>query len=212
MWTEYIVCEESSSLRFTLIAVAIIFLLYLFLAMSSAADDFFCPSISSIVNHLKISQSVAGITFMAFGNGAPDIFSTIASVLNTKRPKAGLAIGELLGGGAFVTTIVFSTVIIVKPFKIAKKPTLRDIGFCLITVAWMAFMMLFDTKLYFWEPLFYLALYFIYVSTVICGKIYRRVVHKKTHYQKNAQRTSVNQSRISGKMSLKFPHFIFFQS
>lgn len=34
---------------------------------------------------------------MAFGNGAPDIFSTIASVLSTKKPKASLAIGELLG-------------------------------------------------------------------------------------------------------------------
>jgi len=197
MWTEYIVCEESDPLRYFLITVAVIFLLYLFLAMSTAADDFFCPSISSIVDHLKISQSVAGITFMAFGNGAPDIFSTIASVLNTKRPKAGLAIGELLGGGAFVTTIVFSTVIIVKPFKVARKPTLRDIGFFLIGVAWMAFMMLYSSTLHVWEPLVYLILYFTYVSTVIFGKLYRKIFHKKTHYRKNAQRTSTNHSRIS---------------
>ena len=210
MWTEYIVCEQSDPLRYVLVTVAVIFLLYLFLAMSTAADDFFCSSISSIVDHLKISQSVAGITFMAFGNGAPDIFSTIASVLNTKRPKAGLAIGELLGGGVFVTTIVFSTVIIIKPFKIARKPTLRDIGFYLIGVAWMAFMMLYSSTLHVWEPLIYLILYFTYVSTVIFGKLYRKISHKKTYYRRNTQGTSTNHSRISGNPSWKFPSFIFF--
>ncbi|KAE9547568.1 hypothetical protein FO519_009218 [Halicephalobus sp. NKZ332] len=148
LWTEYVVCTESDGIRYLLLTVAVIVLLYLFLAMSSAADDFFCPSISTIVDHLKISQSVAGITFMAFGNGAPDIFSTIASVLNTKHPKAGLAIGELLGGGAYVTTVVFSTVIMVKPFKIARKPTIRDISFYLLAIGWMAFIMFYDSKLY----------------------------------------------------------------
>ena len=37
------------------------------------------------------------ITFLAFGNGAPDIFASLASVLNTKSPSAGLAFGALLG-------------------------------------------------------------------------------------------------------------------
>lgn len=43
---------------------------------------------------------------MAFGNGAPDIFSSIASVTGVQDPQAGLAISELLGGGIFVTTVV----------------------------------------------------------------------------------------------------------
>lgn len=34
---------------------------------------------------------------MAFGNGAPDIFGSIASILSTPRPKANLALGSLLG-------------------------------------------------------------------------------------------------------------------
>ncbi len=40
---------------------------------------------------------IQGVTFMAFGNGAPDIFSSLASVLSTSQPKAGLAIGALVG-------------------------------------------------------------------------------------------------------------------
>ncbi|KAK6741854.1 hypothetical protein RB195_009618 [Necator americanus] len=65
--------------------------------VSTTADDFFSPSVSSIVAHLKISESIAGVTFMAFGNGAPDIFGSIASVLSSPKPKAGLALGELFG-------------------------------------------------------------------------------------------------------------------
>ena len=38
-----------------------------------------------------------GVTFLAFGNGAPDIFSAIAAVGNAKNGDAGLAIGALFG-------------------------------------------------------------------------------------------------------------------
>lgn len=37
-----------------------------------------------------------GVTFLAFGNGAPDIFSSIASIVN-ENSSAGLAFGALLG-------------------------------------------------------------------------------------------------------------------
>ncbi|KAE9553242.1 hypothetical protein FO519_003550 [Halicephalobus sp. NKZ332] len=197
LWTEYVVCVESNATRYFLLAVAVIFMLYLFLVTSSAADEFFCPSISVIVNHLKISQSVAGVTFMAFGNGAPDIFSTIASVLNTKHPKAGLAIGDLLGGGAFVTTVVFSTIIIVKPFKVARRPTFRDIVFYLVAIGWMAFIMLYDSKLYIWQPIFYLALYLLYVLTIAGGRIYRKIVDKKASSHGSIEPTTPEQTQIS---------------
>jgi Ca2+/Na+ antiporter len=38
-----------------------------------------------------------GVTFLAFGNGAPDIFSAIAAIGNAKDGDAGLALGALLG-------------------------------------------------------------------------------------------------------------------
>ena len=40
---------------------------------------------------------------MAFGNGAPDIFSSLAGA-NQDRP--GLVFGELFGAGVFVTACV----------------------------------------------------------------------------------------------------------
>ncbi|KHJ91678.1 hypothetical protein OESDEN_08450 [Oesophagostomum dentatum] len=72
-------------------------MMMLFIMVSTTADDFFSPNVAAIVAHLKISESIAGVTFMAFGNGAPDIFGSIASVLSSPKPKAGLALGELFG-------------------------------------------------------------------------------------------------------------------
>ena len=38
-----------------------------------------------------------GVTFLAFGNGAPDVFSAVAAIGNAKAGDAGLAIGALFG-------------------------------------------------------------------------------------------------------------------
>ena len=38
-----------------------------------------------------------GVTLLAFGNGAPDVFSAIAAVENAKMGDIGLALGALLG-------------------------------------------------------------------------------------------------------------------
>ncbi|KHJ86265.1 hypothetical protein OESDEN_13989 [Oesophagostomum dentatum] len=48
---------------------------------------------------------------MAFGNGAPDIFGSIASVLSSLKPKAGLALGELFGHLAPYAVYILTVVI-----------------------------------------------------------------------------------------------------
>jgi len=64
-----------------------------------------------ISDTLNLSDNVAGVTFLAFGNGAPDIFSVVTSIVNSKgNTGAALAIGELFGAGMFVTTVVVGTV------------------------------------------------------------------------------------------------------
>ncbi|VDK48360.1 unnamed protein product [Cylicostephanus goldi] len=136
--------------------------------MSTTADDFFSPNIVAIVANLKISESIAvsgehecifaknllmkGVTFMAFGNGAPDIFNSIASVLNSPKPKAGIALGGLLGAGIFVTSVVTATIILVKPFKIDVCSTIRDLIFYLIALACITLAFLCSTNVYVWEP------------------------------------------------------------
>ena len=58
------------------------------------------------IGQLKLSDNVAGVTLVAIGNGAPDIFSALSSFTATDPKVARLAIGSLLGAGMFVIMVV----------------------------------------------------------------------------------------------------------
>ncbi len=46
---------------------------------------------------LRLNQNIAGVTLLAFGNGAPDIFSAISAINQPDDEKASLAVGALFG-------------------------------------------------------------------------------------------------------------------
>ena len=71
---------------------------FLFSFIGISASDFFCPNLSSIASFLGLNESTAGVTFLAFGNGSPDVFSTFSAL---KGGTFGLAIGELIGAASF---------------------------------------------------------------------------------------------------------------
>ena len=83
--------------------VQILFLLLWFYLLGSTAEDFFCPALEELTETLKMSPNVAGVTFLAFGNGAPDVFSNVAAF---SRGDHDLGIAGLLGAGVFVTMYV----------------------------------------------------------------------------------------------------------
>lgn len=51
---------------------------------------------------------VAGVTFLAFGNGAPDVFSAYVALTSNKDKEEGLLIGvgSLLGSSESATLLV----------------------------------------------------------------------------------------------------------
>ncbi|CAJ0597706.1 unnamed protein product [Cylicocyclus nassatus] len=189
-WSQYVECEFVTGKKIGTIIAGVVWLLVLFAIMSATADDFFSPNIAAIVAHLKISESIAGVTFMAFGNGAPDIFGSIASVLNSPKPKAGIALGQLLGAGIFDTSVVTAAIILIMPFKADVLSTIRNLIFFLIA-ACMTLVFLFSTKVYIWEPAGYLALYVVYILTVILG-----------HYLHKRRRMKLTINNIKSKQSI----------
>ncbi|PAV57259.1 hypothetical protein WR25_04691 isoform B [Diploscapter pachys] len=166
-------------------------MLYLFVTITCVADEFFGPSVSAIVAHLKISESIAGVTFLAFGNGAPDVFGSIASVLSAEKPKADLALGDLLGGGCFVTMMVIATIVLTKPFKAEPFAMTRDIVCYFIAIGWILFVFLYRNEVYIWEPLVYLGIYAIYVVIVFVGNHFQQKRRKLKHRKSKASRSSM---------------------
>ncbi|CAO2629283.1 Mitochondrial sodium/calcium exchanger protein [Lemmus lemmus] len=94
-YLEGIFCHFPPNLLPLAITLYVFWLLYLFLILGVTAAKFFCPNLSAISTNLKLSHNVAGVTFLAFGNGAPDIFSALVAFSDPRT--AGLAIGALFG-------------------------------------------------------------------------------------------------------------------
>lgn len=80
-----------------------------FWVLGSTADAYLSPVLATISKHLKLSQSLAGVTLLAFGNGAPDVFASIsaASGIDSAAAAMGsgfyLAASSAIGGGFFVS-------------------------------------------------------------------------------------------------------------
>uniref|UniRef100_A0A4W6GAA7 Solute carrier family 8 member B1 n=1 Tax=Lates calcarifer TaxID=8187 RepID=A0A4W6GAA7_LATCA len=124
----------------TPLTITLYVLHYQSLIVSSLFLLSFCPNLSAISTSLHLTHNVAGVTFLALGNGAPDIFSAVAAFSHPHT--AGLAVGALFGAGIFVTTVVAGGVALVKPFAVASRPFLRDVIFYMVAVFW-TFVMLF---------------------------------------------------------------------
>jgi len=148
----------------------VVWLIFLFSTIGISASDFFCPNLATVAQTLGLDENVAGVTFLAFGNGSPDVFATFSAMrTNTGR----LAIGELFGAASFIVSCVVGSMCIIRPFKVEKFPFLRDVGFFFIAVT-LVIVVLWDGKLILWESLALVGLYFIYVCVVVIGSWWER--------------------------------------
>ncbi|KAJ3160898.1 hypothetical protein HDU86_008260 [Geranomyces michiganensis] len=150
-------------------------MLYSFLMLATAAGDYLCPNLSNISQWLHLSQSVAGVTLAALGNGAPDIISTFSAMT---ADTAGLAIGELLGAAMFVTFVVVGAIAMVSPFKLPRRPFIRDIV-AFIGALILVLIICSDKKITQAEGWCLVAYYFAYVTVVVVGSlVYQRSKRK----------------------------------
>lgn len=99
----------------------LVWLLFLFSTLGISASDFFTPNLASISEILGLDENVAGVTFLAFGNGSPDVFSTFSAM---KANSGSLAIGELIGAATFIVSCVVGAMVIIRPFRVHVCPSL----------------------------------------------------------------------------------------
>lgn len=93
----------------------LLWLFVLFASMAAAAGDYLSIHLETIVSMIGISEELAGVTIFAFGNGSSDLFSTIAAM---QANSGSLAISELFGAAAFITTVVLGLVAMIQPFSV----------------------------------------------------------------------------------------------
>ena len=57
---------------------ALLMLIFMY-NLSSTADEYLSPALEFLTLKLGISESLAGVTFLALGNGANDVFAAISA-------------------------------------------------------------------------------------------------------------------------------------
>ncbi|QDS67650.1 hypothetical protein FKW77_004706 [Venturia effusa] len=161
-YLEFYYCNTPAAKPFAF-ATIVLWMCILFSTIGIAASDFFCINLSTIATLLGLSESLAGVTFLAFGNGSPDVFSTF-SAMSTN--SGSLAIGELIGAASFITAVVAGAMAFVRPFKVAKKSFVRDVAFFIVAAS-LSMVFLYDGTLYLWEAAAMVGIYVFYVIFVV---------------------------------------------
>lgn len=154
-------CDFDGKLYFTI--PILIFILYIcFYLLSDTTNKYLSPALTFLSDRLNMSQNLAGVTFLALGNGAPDVIASIVGSDDKDGLEFGL--GSLVGAGVFVTCIVFSSVVLFnrdsEPIEVNAKPFIRDIILYLISIILLlVFAVTGDIKLY--EAIIFFSLYIV---------------------------------------------------
>ncbi|XP_047327995.1 cation/calcium exchanger 5 [Impatiens glandulifera] len=138
-------------------------LLLQFYILVKTAQDRFSVVVTKLATHLKLSPSMGAVTLLALGNGAPDVFSSVAAVRGG-QPRTGFS--AILSAGTFVSAFVVGFVAIyAAPFSLDPAPFVRDVLFYL-TAALFLFYVYLSAEIYLWQAIGFVAFYLFFVGFV----------------------------------------------
>ena len=97
--------------------LSILLILLIFMMSKAVVEQFLEPSLSFLaLDFFKMSETVAGITFIAIANGANDVI--VALIAGGGEGGVSYNIGALYGSGLFVGAFVMCVAINICPHEI----------------------------------------------------------------------------------------------
>lgn len=106
---------------------------------------------------------MGAVTLLALGNGAPDVFASVAAV---RGGQARTGFGAILSAGTFVSAFVVGFVAIhAAPFAVDPAPFIRDVLFYL-TAALFLFYVYLSAEIYLWQAVGFVGFYIFFVGIV----------------------------------------------
>lgn len=140
-----------------------VFVLLQFYVLVKTAQDRFSVVVTKLAAHLKLSPSMGAVTLLALGNGAPDVFASVAAVRGG-QPRTGF--GAILSAGTFVSAFVVGFVAIyAAPFAVDPAPFIRDVLFYL-TAALFLFYVYLSAEIFLWQAIGFVGFYLFFVAIV----------------------------------------------
>ncbi|KAK7271126.1 hypothetical protein RJT34_26767 [Clitoria ternatea] len=147
-------------------ALLVLWLVVLFYLLGDTASNYFCSSLEGLSDILKLSPTIAGVTLLSLGNGAPDFFASVVSFTRSNDGAVGL--NSILGGAFFVSSAVLGVIsFLVNPNEIAvdKASFIRDVIFFLFSL-FILLVIIVIGKISLLGSICYVSIYFLYVCAV----------------------------------------------
>jgi len=160
--------------------------------LSSTAEEYLEPILSTISNKLKFSESLAGVTLVALANGAPDVFAAFAAAGDSGSGGITLSVGSLFGAGCFVSSVVLAGVLLSARggrIQVESSALIRDCAFYFIGTAWILILGIVG-EIGMVGVIGLFVNYFVFIGIVI---------HQELKYKKEEQRREQEEQEIRAR-------------
>ncbi|TKY62849.1 Cation/calcium exchanger 1 [Spatholobus suberectus] len=148
-------------------ALLALWLVVLFYLLGDTASNYFCNSLEGLSNILRLSPTIAGVTLLSLGNGAPDFFASVVSFTGSSSNGA-IGLNSILGGSFFVSCAVLGIISILvsqNQVEVEKASFIRDVLFFLFSLL-ILLIIIYIGKITLLGSICYVSIYFLYVCTV----------------------------------------------
>lgn len=92
--------------------------------------DKFTDGAAAIARKMNIPEIVIGLTIVAMGTSAPELFTSVVSAL---KGSTGLALGNIVGSNIFNSLLIVGAAAAVAPIPISQVTIVKDIPFTLVS-------------------------------------------------------------------------------
>ncbi|XP_062925090.1 sodium/potassium/calcium exchanger 2-like isoform X3 [Mobula hypostoma] len=168
----------------------IIGMIYMFIALAIVCDEFFVPSLTVIIDKLKILDDVAGATFMAAGGSAPELFTSLIGVFIS---HSNVGIGTIVGSAVFNILFVIGMCAVFSReiLYLTWWPLFRDVTFYIIDLILLIVFFL-DNAIVWWESVVLLLGYGCYVTFMKFNTKIEKWVKTKLNRNKVVEATATD--------------------
>ncbi|ACO63315.1 Ca2+:Cation antiporter family [Micromonas commoda] len=136
-----------------------------FWILGDTAERYFCPVVRTLADRWNLAPATAGVTLLALGNGAPDVFASLAAAAAAAGATA--AAGAIVSAGMFVSgAVVGAVALVAAPFPVDPRPFRRDVS-CYLAAVIVTAVVVADGKVHAWEAAALPAYYVAFVGYVV---------------------------------------------
>ncbi|CAG5078103.1 calcium/sodium antiporter [Parvicella tangerina] len=127
-------------------------------------SEWFVSGASDLAGKFGMSDSVIGVTVVAFGTSAPEL---VASIMAAVKKQSDISVGNLIGSNIFNIFAVLGVTSIVKPVGVDQEVLSFDMLWMLGVAAIMVVVLYLGDKIGRWKGFLLLSSYVAYISWIV---------------------------------------------